>query len=114
MNARASSLSLLSSATIAMTLAITVCSSIVAQPVGSNSSPQNFEPVTYLTAFNTFGRESYAYVALKKGYFKEAGFNVTIQPGTGSVDVMKLLASGSAEYGVVDFSAAAITMRRIC
>ena len=66
MNARASSLSLLSSATIAMTLAITVCSSIVAQPVGSNSSPQNFEPVTYLTAFNTFGRESYAYVALKR------------------------------------------------
>ena len=112
MNARAPSLSLLGSAAIAMILAITVCSSSVAQPAGSNSSPQNLEAVTYLTAFNTFGRESYAYVALKKGYFKEAGFNVTIQPGTGSVDVMKLLASGSADYGVVDFSAAAITIAK--
>ena len=110
MNTRAPSLSLLSSAALAITVAITVCSSSVAQTAGSNSGPQKLEAVTYLTAFNTFGRESYAYVALKKGYFKEAGFNVTIQPGTGSVNVMKLLASGSADYGVVDFSAAAITI----
>jgi NitT/TauT family transport system substrate-binding protein len=99
----------LGSAALAITVAITVCSG-AAQTAGPNSGPQNLEAVTYLTAFNTFGRESYAYVALKKGYFKEAGFNVTIQPGTGSVDVMKLLASGSADYGIVDFSAAAITI----
>lgn len=109
MSSRALCQSLLGSAALAITVAITVCSG-AAQTAGPNSGPQNLEAVTYLTAFNTFGRESYAYVALKKGYFKEAGFNVTIQPGTGSVDVMKLLASGTADYGVVDFSAAAITI----
>ena len=110
MNTRASSRSLLASAALAITVAIAAYSGSAAQTAGSNSGPQTLEAVTYLTAFNTFGRESYAYVALKKGYFKEAGFNVTIHPGTGSVDVMKLLASGSADYGVVDFSAAAITV----
>ena len=110
MNTRAPFLSLLGSAALAVTVAATAGSGSAAQTAGSNSGPQKLEAVTYLTAFNTFGRESYAYVALKKGYFKEAGFDVTIQPGTGSVNVMKLLASGSADYGVVDFSAAAITM----
>ncbi len=107
---QASFRSLLGSAALAFAASISVCSSGFAQTAGTSGNPQSLESVTYLTGFNTFGRESYAYVALKKGYFKEAGFNVTIQPGTGSVDVMKLLASGSADYGPVDFAAAAITI----
>ena len=66
--------------------------------------------VTYLTSFNTFGRDAYAFVALEKGYFEEAGFNVEIQPGTGTVDVLKLVASGQADFGVGDFQAAALTI----
>ncbi|WP_433346859.1 ABC transporter substrate-binding protein [Micromonospora sp. CA-111912] len=66
--------------------------------------------VTYLTSFGTFGRDSYAYVALEKGYFKEAGLNVTIKPGTGTVDVMKLIGSGQADYGTGDLSGVITTM----
>lgn len=103
MKIRASSLLLLVSA------ALTISGgSSMAQTAGSNSGAR--KSVTYLTAFNAFGRESHAFVALEKGYFKEAGLDVTIQLGTGSVDVMKLLASGSADYGVVDFTAATITI----
>ncbi|ADB32201.1 NMT1/THI5 like domain protein [Kribbella flavida DSM 17836] len=66
--------------------------------------------VSYLTSFNTFGREAYAYVALEKGYFKEAGFDVTITPGSGTVDVLKLVAGGQADYGIGDFTATVITL----
>lgn len=66
--------------------------------------------VTYLTSFNTFGRDSYAYVAQDQGYFEEAGFDVEIQPGTGTVDVLKLVASGKADFGVGDFQAGAVTI----
>ncbi|GAA2792616.1 ABC transporter substrate-binding protein [Kribbella solani] len=68
------------------------------------------QKVSYLTSFNTFGREAYAYVALEKGYFKDAGFDVKISPGTGTVDVMKLVAGGQADYGIGDFTATAITL----
>ncbi|MEV5964368.1 ABC transporter substrate-binding protein [Kribbella sp. NPDC051952] len=66
--------------------------------------------VSYLTSFNTFGREAYAYVALEKGYFKDAGFDVKISPGSGTVDVMKLVAGGQADYGIGDFTATVITL----
>jgi NitT/TauT family transport system substrate-binding protein len=68
--------------------------------------------VSYLTSFNTFGREAYAYVALDKGYFKDAGFDVKISPGSGTVDVMKLVAGGQADYGIGDFTAVVITLSK--
>lgn len=72
--------------------------------------PTDPEKVVYLTSFNTFGRDAYAYVALEKGFFEEAGFDVEIQPGTGTVDVLKLVASGQADFGVGDFQAASLTI----
>jgi len=66
--------------------------------------------VSYLTSFNAFGREAYAYVALEKGYFKDAGFDVTINRGSGTVDVMKLVAGGQADYGIGDFTGTVITL----
>jgi NitT/TauT family transport system substrate-binding protein len=74
------------------------------------SQDSGLQKVSYLTSFNTFGREAYAYVALEKGYFKDAGFDVTINPGSGTVDVMKLVAGGQADYGIGDFTATVITM----
>jgi len=70
------------------------------------------EKVSYLTSFGTFGREAYAYVALEKGYFKDAGFDVTITPGKGTVDVMKIVAGGQADYGIGDFTAVMITLAK--
>lgn len=68
--------------------------------------------VDYLTSFGTFGRDAYAYVAQEKGFFEQAGLDVTITPGTGSVDVLKLVAAGRADFGVADFTATAITMAK--
>jgi len=74
------------------------------------SEDSGLQKVSYLTSFNTFGREAYAYVALDKGYFKDAGFDVKINPGSGTVDVMKLVAGGQADYGIGDFTALVITL----
>nr|WP_232328158.1 ABC transporter substrate-binding protein [Kibdelosporangium sp. MJ126-NF4]CEL18162.1 Hydroxymethylpyrimidine ABC transporter, substrate-binding component [Kibdelosporangium sp. MJ126-NF4]CTQ90608.1 Hydroxymethylpyrimidine ABC transporter, substrate-binding component [Kibdelosporangium sp. MJ126-NF4] len=68
--------------------------------------------VTYLTSFNTFGRDAYAFVAQEKGFFAEAGVNTTIKPGTGTVDVLKLVAAGTAQFGIADSTASMITMTR--
>jgi NitT/TauT family transport system substrate-binding protein len=65
--------------------------------------------VTYATSFGQFGRDAYAYVALEKGYFEEAGFDVRIVPGAGSVDNARLIAAGRLDYAPLDFSALAVT-----
>lgn len=74
------------------------------------SSGSDLQKVNYLTSFGQFGREAYAYVALEKGYFKDAGFDVTITKGNGTVEVMKQVAGGQADYGIGDFTAIAITL----
>ncbi|TDD50476.1 thiamine biosynthesis protein [Kribbella antibiotica] len=73
-------------------------------------SDEGLQKISYLTSFGQFGREAYAYVALEKGYFKDAGFDVKISPGSGTVDVMKQVAGGQADYGIGDFTAIAITL----
>ncbi|GAB3143047.1 ABC transporter substrate-binding protein [Micromonospora sonneratiae] len=85
-------------------LAATALAVTAAGCTSEPEEPSNATAVTYLTSFGTFGRDAYAYVALEKGFFEEAGFKVTIKPGTGTVDVMKLIASGQADYGTGDLA----------
>ena len=92
----------------ALALTLAGCSGQSTEPAPSSDVEQL--EVTYLTSFNQFGRDAYAYVAQEKGFFEEAGFTVEIQPGTGTVDVLKLVASGKADFGVGDFQAGALTI----
>lgn len=86
-------------------LMIAACGGSDEEPTTGSPDP---EKVTYLTSFNTFGRDAYAYVAAEKGFFEEEGLEVEIRPGSGSGEVMKLIAGGQADYGVADFSAYAV------
>ncbi|MGN9842285.1 ABC transporter substrate-binding protein [Nonomuraea sp. H19] len=74
---------------------------------GQQEPPQarpGTDQVTYLTAFGAFGREAYVYVALEKGYFREAGISVTVQPGQGSGKNLAALAGGRAHFAPIDFT----------
>ncbi|MCO8270780.1 ABC transporter substrate-binding protein [Actinoplanes sp. TRM 88003] len=71
---------------------------------GDGGSGASLEKITYLTSFGTFGRDSYAYVALEKGYFKDAGFDVTINPGKGSGENIKSIVSGQAQFTPIDLT----------
>src|SRR5687768_6937015 len=65
--------------------------------------------VDYATSFGTFGRDAYVYVAIGRGYFRDAGFDVRVVPGTGSVDGIKLAAAGRLDYTPVDIGALVVT-----
>ena len=73
---------------------------------GNASGNEPLDEVTYLTGFGAFGRESYAWVALEKGYFEEEGIAATIQTGTGAGDNVALVSSGQAQFAQVDLTGA--------
>jgi NitT/TauT family transport system substrate-binding protein len=64
------------------------------------------DDVTFVTDFGFNGRHAYYYVALEKGYYKDAGINVKIVRGQGSSDAVKQVAAGAAQIGFADTSAA--------
>jgi NitT/TauT family transport system substrate-binding protein len=70
---------------------------------GANGG-QSLEKVVYLTSFGNFGRDSYAYVAKEKGYFKDAGFDVDIKPGAGTGENIKQIIAGNANFTPVDLT----------
>lgn len=60
------------------------------------------EDVSLITDFGFNGRHSYFFVALEKGYYREAGFNVSILRGQGSADAIRRVAAGNAQLGFAD------------
>jgi NitT/TauT family transport system substrate-binding protein len=71
---------------------------------GSTGGSQSLEKITYLTSFGTFGRDAYAYVAKEKGYFKEAGFDVDIKSGGGTLENLKAIIAGRAQFTPLDLT----------
>jgi NitT/TauT family transport system substrate-binding protein len=70
----------------------------------SAGGTQSLEKITYLTSFGTFGRDAYAYVAKDKGYFKDAGFDVDIKPGNGTLENLKAVVGGQAQFTPLDLT----------
>lgn len=52
--------------------------------------------------FTALGRHAPWYVALGKGYFKQAGLNVKIVPGQGTAQAIQALESGIAQFAFSD------------
>ncbi len=66
--------------------------------------------LTLVTDFGVNGRHAYFFVAQEKGYYRDAGLNVTIVRGQGSADAIKKVAAGSAQVGFAD--AASLVLAR--
>jgi NitT/TauT family transport system substrate-binding protein len=72
---------------------------------GESTGPENTaDRVTYVTAFGAVGRDAFAWVALDKGYFREAGLDVTIQLGAATGENLKMLAAGRAQFANIDLA----------
>jgi NitT/TauT family transport system substrate-binding protein len=76
---------------------------------GARPSAQLVDSVDYATSFGQFGRDAYVYAAIEKGYFAKENIKVNVTTGTGSVDVMKLIAAGRLDYGPADIGALVVT-----
>lgn len=62
--------------------------------------------------FIALGRHAPWYVALGKGYFKQAGLNVKIVPGQGTAQAIQALESGIAQFAFSDVVSLAIAHGR--
>jgi NitT/TauT family transport system substrate-binding protein len=73
-----------------------------------NTASKSPDKVTYVTAFGAVGRDAFAWVALKKGYFTEANLDVTIQLGAAVDQNLSALAAGQAQFAALDLTGAMI------
>jgi NitT/TauT family transport system substrate-binding protein len=64
--------------------------------------------VTYLTGASILGREAFVYMAIDKGYFKQAGLEVEVQSGKGTNANLQLLQSGKVDFAALDITASLI------
>ncbi len=93
--------------------AATLTAAALAGCGGKNSTRTgDLEKVTYLTSFGALGREAYAYVALDRGYFHAAGLDVSVKPGTGTGNNLKLIATGKVDFAPCDFTGTLIEISR--
>lgn len=69
---------------------------------GSGGEPVEQASVTLYLDFFVDGLHAPFFVADEKGYFGDESLEVGIQPGQGSADALRVVASGRAEFGLVD------------
>jgi NitT/TauT family transport system substrate-binding protein len=68
--------------------------------LGSGAQAQ--DSVSLITDFGFNGRHAYFYVAQEKGYYKDAGLEVKILRGQGSVDAIRQVGANNATFGFAD------------
>lgn len=72
---------------------------------GAQSGTHQATQIDYATSFGNFGRDAYVFAAMERGFFRQAGLNVRVTPGTGSLDNIRLVAAGRLDYAPVDIGA---------
>jgi NitT/TauT family transport system substrate-binding protein len=60
------------------------------------------ENVTLITDFGFNGRHAYFFVAIEKGYYRDAGLEVNVVRGQGSVDAIRQVGANNALVGFAD------------
>ena len=69
-------------------------------------------PIVIRLDFIVGGNHAPWFVAWEKGFYAKRGLNVTIQPGTGSADTIRTIASGGADVGFANISTAIVGRSR--
>jgi NitT/TauT family transport system substrate-binding protein len=70
--------------------------------VFAHEAVQALDNVTLITDFGYNGRHSYFFVAIEKGYYKDAGLDVKVVRGQGSVDAIRQVGANNAIVGFAD------------
>jgi NitT/TauT family transport system substrate-binding protein len=58
--------------------------------------------VSLMLNWYPYGEHAALYYGLQKGYFKDAGIDLTIQPGGGSTQTVQAVAAGKVDFGYAD------------
>ncbi len=76
-------------------------------PIAAEAQSVPLKKITFLTNYVFNGRHAPFFVGLDKGFYKDAGFDITIAPATGSGFVITAIDGGKADYGMADISSVA-------
>ncbi len=60
------------------------------------------QKISILTNYVFLGRHSPFFVGVDKGFYREAGFDASVSPTTGSAFVISALEGGKADYGIAE------------
>jgi NitT/TauT family transport system substrate-binding protein len=69
-----------------------------------SSASNALDRITLITDFGYNGRHAYFFDALDRGYYRDAGLEVKIVRGQGSMDAIRQVAAGNAMFGFADTS----------
>jgi NitT/TauT family transport system substrate-binding protein len=75
-----------------------IASTILLRPSASRA----LDSVTLITDFGYNGRHAFFFVALDRGYYRDAGLEVKILPGKGAADAVRQVGAGNAMFGFGD------------
>lgn len=85
-------------------LAVAATALVIATP----AMGQPLEKVEFMTEWAPHGFHAPLYLAMQKGWFKEAGIDLNLKDGRGSGATINLVGAGQVDIGFVNLSAAAI------
>jgi NitT/TauT family transport system substrate-binding protein len=75
---------------------------VVASALLVHRRAEALDSVSLITDFGYNGRHAYFFVALDKGYYRDAGLELKILRGQGSVDAIRQVGAGNAVFGFAD------------
>jgi NitT/TauT family transport system substrate-binding protein len=75
---------------------------LIASTILFRPSPSAALDVSLITDFGYNGRHAYFFYALDQGYYRDAGLDVKIVRGQGSVDAIRQVGAGNAMFGFAD------------
>lgn len=78
---------------------------------GGSTGSGSLDRATYLTSFQASAHDAFIFLAEKRGYFDEAGIDLTIELGSGSANYPIMLA-GEAQFSYVDIAGLLIDIGR--
>src|SRR5215216_1410388 len=84
-------------------VAAAACGMLAAALVaGQAQTARPVEKITFLLDFTPYGKHAPFYAAIDKGFWRDAGFDVTIVKGEGSATTIASYAAGTADFAVAD------------
>jgi NitT/TauT family transport system substrate-binding protein len=83
-------------------IALAVCIGLVGPGVVGAQATKPLRKVTLMLNWYPYGEHAALYDGLDKGYFKDAGIDLTIQPGGGSTQTVQAVAAGKVDFGYAD------------
>jgi len=81
-------------------LALVVIAGLAGPATGAEQKP--LRKVTLMLNWYPYGEHAGFYYGLEKGFFKDAGIDLSIQPGGGSTQTVQAVAAGKVDFGYAD------------